>query len=59
MSLWITMLILCKDDQFCCDGAEDHKIIVDRIKRRDADGARTIMRYHIMRGIMLLEKENE
>ncbi len=54
-----TMLILCKDDQFCCDGAEDHKIIVDRIKRRDADGARTIMRYHIMRGIMLLEKENE
>ncbi len=54
-----TMLVLCKDDKFCREGAEDHKAIVERIKRRDADGARTIMRFHILRGIMILEQEKE
>ena len=53
------MLVLCKDDKFCREGAEDHKAIMERIKRRDADGARTIMRFHILRGIMILEQEKE
>ena len=53
-----TMPMLVKDDEFCRKGAEDHKAIIDRIKKRDADGARTIMRFHILRGIMILEGKN-
>ncbi len=52
-----TMLVLSKDDALCLEGIGDHKAIMERIKKRDSDGARTIMRFHILRGLMVLENE--
>lgn len=54
-----TMAVLAKDDNFTLMGIEDHRAIMDRIKRHDADGARTIMRFHILRGLMALERDDD
>jgi len=59
MAIGETMAVLGKDDDFTLMGIEDHSVIVDRIRRHDADGARTVMRFHILRGLMALEAEKE
>ena len=53
------MPMLTKNQEYCLRGMEDHRAIMERIKMRDADGARTVMRFHILRGIMILEEQNK
>jgi DNA-binding GntR family transcriptional regulator len=42
--------IILKDEQQSRTSNEDHRLILDYIRRRDAEGVEQLVREHIMRG---------
>lgn len=50
------VMVLAKDRDISSDNLKDDRLIMDFIKKRNPDGARTAMRLHIIHAIEGLEK---
>jgi DNA-binding GntR family transcriptional regulator len=48
--------IILKDERQARTSNQDHRLILDRIRRRDADGAERLVRRHILRGQRMVLK---
>ncbi|MDE5964793.1 MAG: FCD domain-containing protein, partial [Eubacterium sp.] len=52
------VLVLTKDQDVSEDNMKDDRLIMEFLKKRNPDGARTAMRLHIIHAIEMLKKNN-